>query len=467
MRAFFPWIFLLCVLCAIAFKVYAAEISNVNIGDVGEDSATITWVTDDDTDAAINYGLDTNFGEVRDPALGKTHSLSLEGLTPATTYHFRVISTDKSGNKSATAGYVFTTGGKVAEQIVSQLDKVVDKKDLEKIVKKVNKVAQDVVHPPSIIGSPKVVPTTDGATITWTTDRDSNSMVRLVAESDWSESASDPYTLTQGQPNEATTKHSVDVVGLQSATTYHFQVTSEDTLGLKGVTEDDMFKTKSILPDVHNVKVSRVQEHSALITWDTGDVKAKGIVEYTNQRTHVTKSAGNAIFATKQTLNLTGLEFGSRYTGIVISTNEGGENAQSSPFSFITVRDVIPPVISQVKNESTLYPGEDTKVQTIVAWETDEPSSCQVSYTQGLIKSDADTSSLPAEQDPLTKHTQVVVGFVAGTVYKFWMKCHDVAGNESQSDDFVLITPIKEKNIIDIILQNFQGTFGWVNKIGK
>ena len=28
-------------------------------------------------------------------------------------------------------------------------------------------------------------------------------------------------------------------------------------------------------------------------------------------------------------------------------------------------------------------------------------------------------------------------------------------------------SPIKEKSIIDVILQNFQGTFGWVNKIGK
>jgi hypothetical protein len=47
------------------------------------------------------------------------------------------------------------------------------------------------------------------------------------------------------------------------------------------------------------------------------------------------------------------------------------------------------------------------------------------------------------------------------------MDCADEAGNTSKSDDFVLITPIKEKNIIDIILENFQGTFGWVNKIGK
>ena len=71
------------------------------------------------------------------------------------------------------------------------------------------------------------------------------------------------------------------------------------------------------------------------------------------------------------------------------------------------------------------------------------------------------------ETNPLTSHTQVIVGFSPATVYKFWMDCADEGGNTSKSDDFVLITPIKEKNIIDIILENFQGTFGWVNKIGK
>jgi hypothetical protein len=132
------------------------------------------------------------------------------------------------------------------------------------------------------------------------------------------------------------------------------------------------------------------------------------------------------------------------------------------------VRDVIPPVISKVRNESTLYPGEDTKVQTILSWVTDEPSICQVYYSQGLVKNaNGEGDSLPIETGAVTDHTQVVVGFTPGTVYKFWMVCNDEANNPTQSEDYVLITPIKEKNIIDIILENFQGTFGWVNKIGK
>jgi hypothetical protein len=187
-------------------------------------------------------------------------------------------------------------------------------------------------------------------------------MVYAVPESEWSEGSSDPYTIIQGNPNESVSTHEVEVVGLESNTVYHFKVVSEDSLGMKGESKDDTFKTKSILPKVNNVRVSRIQEHQANISWSTGNVLAKGVVEYTNERTKVKKSAGNAVFATNQNLLLTGLEFGSRYRGIVIATNEGGENAVSEPFTFITVRDVIPPIISQVKNESTLYPSEDTLV---------------------------------------------------------------------------------------------------------
>ena len=33
------------------------------------------------------------------------------------------------------------------------------------------------------------------------------------------------------------------------------------------------------------------------------------------------------------------------------------------------------------------------------------------------------------------------------------------------SEDFVLFTPEKEKSIIDIILENFEGAFGWIKNI--
>jgi hypothetical protein len=415
----------------------------------------------------INYGLDDAFGIARDGALGTKHLLKIENLDPFTTYHFRVVSADKDNNTTATAGFVFTTKGKKGvDRIIKEIKKIVDPEELKKVIVAAQEQAEQIEKPPVVVGAAKVIPTENSATVTWVTDRDSTSEVELSPEGEYNPSAKDPYSIKQGNPNEHVTKHMVEVIGLDPATTYHFHVRSKDTSNLVGVSPDDSFDTKSQLPTIKNIRVTKVQEESATISWTT-PIPAKGVVQYTNLRTKATKSAGNPAFATNQSIVLTGLEFGTRYNVVIVATNKAGDNYESKPVSFITIRDVVPPVITKVKNESTLFTGEDSKVQTIISWLTDEPASCQVFYTQGLVKNDGAGESLQKESNPVTDHTQVVVGFTAGTVYKFWISCEDVAHNPTQSEDYVLITPIREKNIIDIILENFQGTFGWVNKIGK
>ncbi len=452
-------------------SAHATEISNVSASTT-DNAAVINWTTDVNADGTINYGLDQNVGTVRYPKYDtKTHALVIDGLDPATTYFFRVISADEKGNRSATAGLTFTTTHNDPAQtkkIIKEIEKIEDPEELKKILEKAKEQVSDTLKPPTILGATKVFPDTTSAEILWTTDRESSSVVYLAAEGEYSAGSKDPYTITQGDPKELVTKHTVTVVGLDPTTTYHFKVLSEDQLGLIAETQDDTFKTRSILPKISNIKVSRVQENSATISWSTGDVKAKGTVEYINMRTKATKSVGDPIYTTNHSIRLADLDFGSRYQVVITATNEGGDTINSEPFSFITIRDVVEPAISKVKNESTLFPGEDTKIQTILSWETDEPAYCQAFYAQGLIRQEGDEGeALPKEPNPTTAHTQVIVGFAPATVYKFWMKCEDEAKNETQSEDFVLITPVKEKSIIDIILENFEGTFGWVKNIGK
>jgi hypothetical protein len=60
----------------------------------------------------------------------------------------------------------------------------------------------------------------------------------------------------------------------------------------------------------------------------------------------------------------------------------------------------------------------------------------------------------------------VITDFAPATVYQFWLNCTDEAREyRIQSENFVLFTPIQEKNIIDLILENFESTFGWVKNI--
>jgi hypothetical protein len=165
-------------------------------------------------------------------------------------------------------------------------------------------------------------------------------------------------------------------------------------------------------------------------------------------------------------MRLADLTLGTRYVAFVTAENSGGDRVRSRPIQFITVRDTAPPFISNVTNESTLFPGSESRIQTIVEWNTDEPASCLMTYQEGVA---GGTDQVTTEKESVqynTNHVEVIVDFAPATVYQFFLDCTDEAGNSVQSENFVLFTPIQEKNIIDLIIENFEATFGWVQNIG-
>ena len=63
-------------------------------------SATVTWTTDEPSDSRVDYGTSpAALGQnASDAASVTAHSVRLTGLTPGTTYHYRVRSADASDN---------------------------------------------------------------------------------------------------------------------------------------------------------------------------------------------------------------------------------------------------------------------------------------------------------------------------------------------------------------------------------
>lgn len=78
------------------------QISDIQVVNLGTNSATITWKTDKPADSLVEYGLEKGkyFITVSDTSLTVDHSLDLPGqiLTPGTKFYFRVLSKDDSGN---------------------------------------------------------------------------------------------------------------------------------------------------------------------------------------------------------------------------------------------------------------------------------------------------------------------------------------------------------------------------------
>lgn len=89
----------------------APAIGNVEASNIGGTSATISWATDEAADSQVEYGTTTAYGSstTLDTTLLTLHSQNLTGLSPDTTYHYRLKSRDGSGNLTTSQDFTFTT----------------------------------------------------------------------------------------------------------------------------------------------------------------------------------------------------------------------------------------------------------------------------------------------------------------------------------------------------------------------
>lgn len=491
---------------------YAADqeapiITNVEVSEVTETSVTITWDTDESADSAVNYGLQPDYGIVRVPVAERTtHSITLDTLEPGRVYYFRVVSADEDGNQGISADYRVQTSGTpqtgegqgtgqassqgsgqgtqagdgnnrdpesqittdiVADstatlRIIEQINQITNPQQLQEIVNETVKAIEGITEDLTIVGPPTVIPETTTAIIRWTTDRAATSKVLFSPTDDFDGTS---YAYAQESTAGDTTDHEIQLIGLSAFTDYSFKVLSTDTYGITGESKNFTFQTKATMPEIRNLRVLKVEENAATLAWDT-NVPTKALVEYQDQTTGDQQSVGRPTLATTHQMRLSDLTLGTRYVAFVTAENSGGDRVRSQPIQFITVRDVVPPIITNVTNESTLFPGGESRIQTIIAWDTDEPASCLMTYQEGVAGA---TESYTIEKEQIvynSKHVEVIVDFAPATVYQFYLTCTDEAGNDIKSENYVLFTPIQEKNIIDLIIENFQSTFGWVKNIG-
>ena len=191
--------------------ITAPVISNIQVINITETGATVTWTTDEPANSKVEYGLTGAYelGEVTAADFVASHSLNLSGLLANTTYHFRVTSVDSSGNAVVSDDDTFVTSA-----------------------------PPDGTAP--IISNIRVINVTENsATVTWDTNESANSRVR--------------YGLTSGYgignifSADLVTSHSTNLSSLTRSTIYHFEITSADASGNTAISADQTFST---LPDV-------------------------------------------------------------------------------------------------------------------------------------------------------------------------------------------------------------------------
>ena len=371
-------------------------ISSVSASSITQNSATITWTTNESSDSQVEYGLTTSYGSstTLNTSMVTSHSQSLSGLSASTLYHYRVKSKDAAGNLATSGDYTFTT------------------------------TASDTT-PPTISSVSASSITQNSATITWTTNESSDSQVE--------------YGLTTSYGNSTTlntslvTSHSQTLSGLSASTLYHYRVKSKDAAGNLATSGDYTFTTTAsdtTPPTISSVSASSITKNSATITWTTNE-SSDSQVEYGLTTSYGNSTTLNTSMVTSHSQTLSGLSASTLYHYRVKSKDAAGNLATSGDYTFTTTAsDTTPPTISSVSASSI------TQNSATITWTTNESSDSQVEY--GLTTSYGSSTTLNTSM--VTSHSQSLSGLSASTLYHYRVKSKDAAGNLATSGDYTFTT---------------------------
>jgi phosphodiesterase/alkaline phosphatase D-like protein len=284
-------------------------------------SVTFTWTTDDPSQSQVEYGTSLSYGSITtlDPNLVIDHRVSLTGLSPQTTYHYKVKSRDDSGLWAESADYTFTTPD---------------------------------VTPPAISGVFSTDIAATSATIIWATNEAATSLVVC--------GTSASYGLTTIHDINVVTSHRVSLTGLSPRTTYHYKVKSSDASGLWAESGDYTFTTTDIgAPVISDVTAINITGTGATIIWTTDD-PAESQVEYGAKTTYGSTTTLDTNRVTSHGVDLAGLSPGTTYHYKVKSRDASGLWAWSGDYTFTTDADPdgIPPATSGTTPADASGPGD-------------------------------------------------------------------------------------------------------------
>ncbi len=370
-------------------------ISGVGSAGITSSAATVSWTTNEASDSQVDYGTTSSYGSsttVNSSPI-TSHSQALSGLSPNTTYHYRVKSRDAAGNLATSGDYTFVTA------------------------------PPPDTTPPTISGVSSTAITSSGATITWTTNEASDSQVDYGTTTAYGSSSALDASMT--------TSHTRALSGLSASTTYHFRVKSRDAAGNLATSGDFSFKTAdppdTTPPVISGVGSSGITSSGATITWSTNET-SDSQVDYGTTASYGSSSALDANLVTSHTRALSGLAASTTYHFRVKSRDAAGNLATSGDFTFKTADppDTTPPTISGVATSGI------SSSSATISWTTNEAADTQVDY--GTTASYGYSSALDATMT--TSHGRALSGLTAGTTYHFRVKSRDAAGNLATSGDF-------------------------------
>ncbi|KKR47497.1 MAG: Cell wall surface anchor family protein [Parcubacteria group bacterium GW2011_GWC2_40_31] len=328
-----------------------------------------------------------------------------------------------------------------------------------------------LIPPPKLKTEPRVDALSTEASVKWETDKPSTAAVYYSEDQYYSPSDPDVYTGSVENASNYNINHSITLKGLTPFTKYHYRLMSESEAGAKAYSSDFTFTTNSEMPSIFGGEVRRVGDTSIAVSWKT-NIPANSAVIYTPIRggkpnAKEAKTEGLPEFSKDHNVMLTNMQPDTVYVLEISSTDHFNNVVTKKLDTYSVTKDQAPPEIVQVRAESSILSGSTDKVQTIIYWKTDEPSTTKVVYERGAnIKENGEFTKSTMENEDLTlNHIAVITSWEPGVIYQFRAVSVDAFGNEAQSKTFTVLTPKQKATVLDLIINNFSDTFNWTKEI--
>jgi len=415
------------------FTTPPTYVSGPEAGSIKATQATITWVTDRSSTSQVRYGtksdqLDKVKGQIDAVT---SHTVILSGLSASTKYYLQAQSLDEERDYAediACSGTVeFTT---LALPVIS------------------NVTVSNI--------------TLNSADVSWETSMATASQIKYGTSLDYG-------TTADVDAGSYVSKHTITLSDLAHSTTYHLKINGNDSDDNSFGSDDYVFDTQKMpkISSVSSQEDNTGPEPVTKIEWKTNVPTTSSIEYFAEDNSTRVEEESRSDLVEDHLLELRGLKDNTVYRFVVSGRDQFGNLTESDRTVLKTKMDTRPPKITNIIFEtSNVGMGSQSESKVIVSWKTDEPSTSEVEFAEG-ITGDTYTSNTEEDQTQTNSHLVIVSGLKDKVPYHLRVCSADKVGNLACSSDNTFVSGEVKRSTMEIVLDALRKAFGWTSKLVK
>lgn len=405
----------------------APLIYNIAVEELTSTSALISWETSEPATGHINYGTSLSYGQSTpsDSSFVLQRSIKLRDLKPNSTYYFKVVSVDSSGNQAESAGYFFLTPQQqpsfytkveaesmqvqFGEGFISENGNALSLVPGSKIVHNLDYPEDDIYL---IIIKFRQTNYHRTADVVLLLDDVPQANLRLQSER---------YTLSTIRSFVAKGRHKM---GLSFADTP--DAPQEVVIDWVVIVSSKVAQVETL--SISSLEIKNITDATAVVGWQT-NIDASGKIEYGTDRSY-SHMQYEALPKRVHSFVLTGLQDTTTYYIRVSNQVPNSTESVRQESSFVTLYDRFAPVLKRVM---AVLKG---KIVSIL-WESTEPVRSKVHY--GLSETPGVQTLVHENLTQIQRDT--LYNLEPNSTYHFKIEAIDRRGNIGHSNTFVFISP--------------------------